>query len=417
MNPQPDNNRIDLDHYVALGDSITAGYADGALYHDAQLHAYPNILAVQFKRSDNFRQPLMAKNSVGVNQDGQSRLCLSKRRGVSNYALIHLADQGDKQALLQNQFTIQGPFNNIGVPGAKVITTTLRGFGNPANGEGNYNPFFTRMASDAKLASMLSDALLLKPTFFSVFIGNNDALAYALSGGTMNTITPPSLFEKHLREIVNTFTDNNAKGVIANLPSVAQIPYFYCIACNGLDLNEMNANILNTQYQSIYVNLTEGKNNFIMADLNSPNGFRQMKDGEFVLLDLLLDANKESYLTGLHPIPERYTLSLERIAEVENAINAYNKVIETLAREQHLALVDINTLLKSAKADRTYNCATHNLDYARKGVFSLDGLHPNAFGQALMANAFLQAINKTYDCQFDLVFSAKAKGIEFPEKV
>ena len=44
-----DAEKIDLSRYVAIGDSITAGYADGALYFDGQKNAYPNILAAQFK--------------------------------------------------------------------------------------------------------------------------------------------------------------------------------------------------------------------------------------------------------------------------------------------------------------------------------------------------------------------------------
>lgn len=415
MTNQKNNCNIDLSAYLAFGDSITAGYADGALYPEAQLQAYPNILAAQFQQSTNYKQALMPANSVGVNQDGQSRLTLRKDLGSKNYELIYLAENGDQQALLHNFYKTDGPYSNMGVPGAKVITATLGGFGNPNAGAGNYNPFFTRMTSDTQHASMLSDALLLKPTFFSLFIGNNDALAYALSGGTDNAITSASSFEKNLRTIVDALTETGAKGVIANLPSLSHIPYFTCIACDNLVLNEVNVNVFNSQYQAIGINFTEGKNNFVMADPRATNGLRQMKTGEFVLLDLLLDADKETYLNGLHPIPEKYTLSHARIAEVENAIAAYNKTIETVAQEKQLAFVDIHALLNTAKADRVYNCLTHNLDYARKGVFSLDGLHPNAFGQALMANAFLHAINEKYGCEFDFVQCARVKGIEFPE--
>jgi len=38
----------DFSNFVALGDSLTAGYADGALYLMGQENSYPNILAQQF---------------------------------------------------------------------------------------------------------------------------------------------------------------------------------------------------------------------------------------------------------------------------------------------------------------------------------------------------------------------------------
>ena len=38
----------DVSNYVAVGNSLTAGYADGALYIDGQENSFPNIMAQQF---------------------------------------------------------------------------------------------------------------------------------------------------------------------------------------------------------------------------------------------------------------------------------------------------------------------------------------------------------------------------------
>lgn len=388
---------IDVSTYVALGDSITSGYADGALYQQAQLNSYANILAGQLKPLGclKFKQALMPKDSVGVDPMGHARLTLEQIcKDEKNYSLTYLSSQGDLAALQQNVFIAQGPFNNMGVPGAKITTILAPGFGNPSNGPGNYNPFFTRMASSPAVSSILSDALEIKPTFFSLFIGNNDALAYALSGGLSNVITPldgtaGTGFEGSLNQIVNSLSSTGAKGVITTLPSIESIPYFICIPFNGNNGNSFQVN-------------------------DQTRGIQPLEEGDFVLMDVLLDANKMNYMTGKEPLPKKYVLLKSEITKVKEAIAAYNFSIKKIATEKGLALVDIYQQMINSISDRTYNPTTFNLDYKRRGVFSLDGLHPNAFGQAIIANEMIKAINKTYGTEIQEVRSLQYPGLFFP---
>ena len=44
----PGKGSADFTKYVAVGNSLTAGFADGGLYRDGQLNSYPSILAGQF---------------------------------------------------------------------------------------------------------------------------------------------------------------------------------------------------------------------------------------------------------------------------------------------------------------------------------------------------------------------------------
>lgn len=420
--PPPYNQVPDLTHYIAVGDSITAGYADGALYYKGQLHAYANIVAGQIRliTGTKFTQPLMPSNSVGVDLTGNSRLALRRKVDDPNVFLLgHLSPQGDLAALHENAYATQGPFTNMGVPGAKVITTVLPGFGNSGNGAGYYNPFFTRMASNVETASILSDAAALHASFFSLFIGNNDALAYALAGCTENAMSPctgsaGSGFDGSLMEIVNTLTKHGAKGVIANLPSIANIPYFNTIPYNGLLLTAEEATSLNQDYRSEGIQFHEGKNNFMISTSSMRTERRLAQKGELILMDVLLDPKSTIYLKGKEPIPKKYNLSPSEALSIEERISEYNLVIQNLAKEKELGFVNVNHLVKSARADREYNPHTLSLDYAKKGVFSLDGLHPNAFGQALLANEFIKAINMTYGTEIQPVRSHQYEGIVFP---
>ena len=155
----------------------------------------------------------------------------------------------------------------------------------------------------------------------------------------------------------------------------------------------------------------KGKNSFIINDsIDNPKKIRQIKKGESILLDVLFDANKENYLSGKMPIPKKYVLTISEKLKIENTIIAYNKCLKSVADEKKLAFVDVNALLKTACADRVYNGLLHKFNYKNCGVFSLDGLHPNAFGQALLANDFIKAINTTYKAGIPMLDKTKFKN-------
>jgi hypothetical protein len=63
------NGTADFTKYVALGNSLTSGYRDGALYLDGQNESYPSMIAQQMKLAGgaaNFNQPLMDDNNGGL---------------------------------------------------------------------------------------------------------------------------------------------------------------------------------------------------------------------------------------------------------------------------------------------------------------------------------------------------------------
>jgi hypothetical protein len=402
----PFKKTIDVSRFISLGDSITSGYTNGALYYEGQENCYPNLIAKQINPIDNFKQPLLNQDSIGVGFMGNSRMILKHTKGYSGkmeWAAVYAEKRGDLSAFVKNEFSSRGPFNNMAIPGSKAITTVVPGYGNPVNGEGNYNPFFTRIASDPSSASVLSDAIKTNPTFFTLFIGNNDVLAYALSGGTLDIISPlagiPGIgFKDSFRLIVDTLTSNNAKGVIANIPDITSVPYFTTIPYNGLLLNKAQCDGLNKNYNQCDVYFKEGKNPFLVEDLSSAGGIRKIKKGEFILLGILMDPDKYQYLKGVKPIPKHYYLTLLEISLVKKSVKEYNEIIKSTANSKSLAFVDTNAMLKNVKADRNFSNVSLNLKYKRKGVFSLDGLHINELGQILLANEFIKAINNMYQC-------------------
>ena len=61
-----------------------------------------------------------------------------------------------------------------------------------------------------------------------------------------------------------------------------------------------------------------------------------------------------------------------------------------------------------------YNGVKYTASFVTGGAFSLDGVHPNGRGYALIANTFIDAINKTYGSTLPWVDINAYSGVTFP---
>ena len=420
--PTPTKGSIDPTRFVAIGSTMTAGYADGALSYQTQQNSFVNLMAGQFKLvgSGSFNQPLVSSNSIGVGSSGAAPLKMGYATdclGVTSLSPVPAANNGDVSIFSTSVYSSQGPFNNMGVPGAKVITIIAAGYGNPANGAGNYNPFFYRMAANPATSSILSDATALNPTFFSLLIGTDDVLSYAMAGGATDSITSTANFTAALNVIVNGMTANGAKGVIGNIPDLLSMPFFTTIPYNGLALDSNNASLMNLVYNTRNIYFHIGNNPFLIMDPSAPYGVRLLKSDEYLLLDAPLDSIKcdglGSYYRG---IPNQYVLTESEIAKIQAAISSYNSIIQATAQAKGLAFVDLNAFFKSVSAQSgiVYNAVAMNAQFVKGGIFSLDGIDLNPIGQAMLANQYINAINLKFGATIPQLNATAYQGIIFP---
>ncbi|UZH56257.1 G-D-S-L family lipolytic protein [Salinimicrobium tongyeongense] len=237
------NGEADFSNYVALGNSLTAGYADNALYITGQENSYPNILAQQFAKvqeTQEFRIPFMADNAGGLLFGGQPN------PNFRNRLVLSIID-GDTLPKVYTGMapttevanSLSGYFNNMGIPGARSYHLLAPGYGN-IEGLGadptTANPYFVRFASTPG-TTVVADAVAQNPTFFSLWIGNNDVLGYATSGGVdENEITSLVMFQGVYSTIVNSLLESGATGgVLINIPNVTDVPFFTYIPTSPLD--------------------------------------------------------------------------------------------------------------------------------------------------------------------------------------
>lgn len=226
-------------NFVSIGNSLTAGFSDNALFIDGQVASMPNMLASNFALvgGGTFNQPLMADNLGGLTLGGNpisgNRLILSFATGSPTPVAV------EGQGSTEVSTVLSGSFNNMGVPGAKSYHLVAPGYGNVAGvAAGLANPYFARMASSST-TTVLGDAAAQGATFFSLWIGNNDVLGYAISGGSgvdqAGNIDPstyggadisdPNVVAGSIDAVLQAMTANGAGGVIANIPDVVDIPF------------------------------------------------------------------------------------------------------------------------------------------------------------------------------------------------
>ena len=221
---------FDFKKYVAIGNSLTAGLMDFALYTDGQKYAFPNLLAKQLQTTGigggTFNQPDInsangySPGGTGGKLTGRWELSLSKKIPVPTTGEAIPPYTGDKSAL-----------NNLGVPHLRVTQVNT-----PA--VGTANPYYRRFASSPGTSSVLSQALAAKPSFFTYWLGANDVLEYAVSGGTKKSITKQPDFQRAMTQSLGLLTHSGAKGVVLTLPPVIISPFFRAIAYNRINLTD-----------------------------------------------------------------------------------------------------------------------------------------------------------------------------------
>ena len=448
----------DFSTYVSVGNSLTAGYTNGTLYKSGQSMSFPKIVSEQMKLAGGgeFTQPYLDDdvNDVGGLLLGGNVIAAPK--------LVVDASQGTVEPINATP-TIEvsnihpGPYNNMGVPGAKIFHLLAPGYGNLSNlALGKANPYFVRMAS-APNAMVIQDAAAKQPTFFTLWIGNNDVLSYATSGGVgtdqtgnqnvttygPNDITDPGVFAAAYQQLVDVLTSAGAKGVVATLPDVSSIPFFTTIPYNPIPLDQGTANALNGVYnaynqglqQLVALNVitaaeaaqrtiqfSEGANAMViedetLTDLTAYNlpSIRQTTSSDLIVLTAKSVIGKPNpsnpqLVYGLTaPLADNWVLIPSEIDNIRTATTAYNAAIQQIATAKDLGLADMAGVVQklhdklSTEDGSIYTADYFNGTNMDELAFGLDGVHPNPRGYALIANDFIKVINAKYNANLPLV--------------
>lgn len=423
---------INAQHFVAIGDGTTAGYMDDALYHDGQTNSLGALLQTQLKLvgAGEIYMPLMGIANVGANTNLLSKLILGYKTdclGVIGLSPVRFAQQGEGSSLTTSVYSSQNKFTNFGIPGLKMIDTYQNYIGDP--NDLSYNPYFGRMSKDQFTLPASSGTWSTvrnnifngdNPTFCSLFLGIEDVLPFAKSGATANPMTqlfgPPGVgFEESFVSWADAFSVQNIKAVVGTIPDVTQMPYFTTIPYNGLNLDATNAESLNQIYGPLGFSFTVGSNSFMIEDPDAGAfGVRPMVEGELILLSVPLDSVKCHQYGSVYPLRDEFVLTLAELQEIRNQILAYNQVIRQFSNFYGLAIAETPDFYSGLNDGFVYNGISMSAKFVSGGAYSLDGIHLNPRGNALLANVFIRAINKKYKATIPQINALNYPSIYFP---
>jgi hypothetical protein len=409
--------------YVAVGNSLCAGFTDGALSYEGQVNSFPRMLAAQFSLvgGGEFKTPFLSNIGNGNNGSGSPA-----------YQLVLQADNSVLPKIIGTATNINdgstiaaaGPYNHIGVPGIRAVDATVAGYG-------IFNPFLGRINNNSVTRSLITEALATNPTFFTFWLGSNDVLGWALEGGTgavqttvgfpfPGSLTYPGTLKISIEAALDSLIQNGAKGVVANVPDVSSTPYFTTIPYTYNITRQSLVDSLNTAYiaynasapSASKINWVLGANPLIINDDNAFFSLRKATANDYICLSA---ANAISSGQGLFtPLADNLVLDIDEANLARTYTSSYNTYIKNAADARNLAYFDVNSFLATFKNGLMYNGVNISPVFVTGGGFGLDGVHPTPRGYALIANEFIKVINKHYNACIPMVDVLKYRSVPLP---
>jgi hypothetical protein len=426
-----DAGTADFTKFIAIGDGHTAGYMDDGLSLDGQKNSLGAMIQQQLMMAGApaIEMPWMSDQNIGLSLNGLSRLILGYKtdcQGISSLSPVRVSLQGETSALTSSAYNPSKKYSNFGVPGVRMIDMVSTAFGNINLPQ--HNPFFARMSKDqfnlpgsgnySSVQENIFDGGY--PTFCSIYLGIEDVLPYARSGATQHPMSPlagfPGFgFEESLTQLCEQLYGQNVNAVIATIPNISDWPFFNTIPYNGLTLDAEKAASLNQIYNPIGISFVVGANPFMVADPNAGMfGVRPAVPGEKILLTAPLDSVKCNQMGSIFPFRNEFVLTTDELATIQLRIDEFNAVIRQKATTYGFALVETGDFYDKLTTGFTYNGATLSAKFVSGGAFSLDGIHLNPRGNALLANEFIKAINKKFSAKIPLINALNYNAILFP---
>ena len=434
---------VNLSHYLAVGDSYTAGVSSGGLTRNSQNYSFPNLLAQQFRGATpgaTFTQPLLEEGTGSGFLDfadytpaGPPRISRVAGTAVRGTVINPNACGGaDTLRLLSRSASSDVLPQNLGVPGLLLGQVEATNLGNEASATpgGTFNPYFSRLlpAADSRTYVSAVTTAAAPATFFTFFQGLDDMMVYVRSGGacglqlpTVNTLATQNnrtqaiaALRLNAQKVLDRPTAGGRPGIIARLPALATLPF----------LRQGRGLTLQTRLQATFRDTAR----LYIQDPFGGTTPQPITDNDYVLATALLRVGQMTPVrvgatTVMLPYgrdirnPLRDADVLDNALEVpriNTVVNGYNSALEDLATTVYkLPIITAAGTQRTLDLDVTlFNQVanvisvagvTYSSEPVRGNVFSLDYYTLTPRGNGLLANAFILAINKTYQANIPFV--------------
>jgi lysophospholipase L1-like esterase len=364
--------------YVSFGNSITAGFQSGGLSDSLQRLGYPVLLAKAM--GTPFFYP-------SLNNPGCPPPIL--------FIFVNPPTRVAGPACSLRGPVVPPYLNNVAFPGADVLALLNT----------NYTPPPPRppTASDAYKLFLLGGrtevqrAREVRPTFVTVWIGNNDVLPAILDtavGGNPLVITPPDTFARRFNALMDSIDSFGTVqgGVLLGVVQVTAAPYV-------------------SQGRAYYAAQTSIPTMTVLANCLA---FQPLPTGDTAFVGVPFHYGAPLVAKAAAGVPDTLDCSVPQVISVPKALYMiatvvkYDSTIQAAAAKRKWLYVDPNALLKQlAVAPGAILPFPHfpppsgpdNASVVAPfgTAISRDGIHPSTATQKLIAQTLQQLINAFYN--------------------
>lgn len=408
---------------IAIGGSLTAGVRDGGYFNEGILTSYPNLIARQMKLK-KFEQPLFDNDSyngfgrkvrTSFNPTGGPVPKLNEVKNNSGVeGLIETSgafDKGMVQNISLKKYKNYQNIDNWAVPNLPIYGVGIGGNINSFDWDNNnktsrelvkritfnYDKPLSYQILSKKFdffiyeigwQSILDMIINQKQLGFSEYPDNNPEKTFMLSDDEIKYDIGINVQIKFLKQISN----NKVKyGCFLNLPPFEKFPYFKII-------NQDKQKELLSTAQKSYFYFSDGLG-------NENSGIYLLPTTEVdSLYSPKVNIALKKGLDSKHPLSISSATSGRNINDAKQYIQSFNKQTASFAKIFNAPLVDIYSLYDRI-LDGTYSTDDGiKVDAGMNGnFFSSDGIYPTAFGQSVIANEVIKALNSYYKMEIPLI--------------
>jgi lysophospholipase L1-like esterase len=347
--------------YVAVGDSLTAGFSNGSLVLTHQAASWPLLLAQQVGiGAANFQQPYVTEPGIPAE--------------LALFSLVPspaIAPKSTDTGLPAN-YALDRPYDNLAVPGATSVDVLTRTTGG---------------LSDLILrgrGTQLQQAVSLAPTFVTLWIGSNDVLGAVTAGRAIDGVTmvPLETFRAAYTQIVAALVATGATVVTATIPDVTAAPFANAIPPVVVDPATGQPVLVGGRTVPLI-----GPSGPLPADAKVTLGASPL---------LARGVGIPAALGGSgQPLPDEVVLDPTELAVIRDRVSAINQSIREIAGAASVSVLDLNAFTADLLANgRSYAGVSLDGSFLTGGLVGYDGIHPTDIGYAFLANAWIDFLNR-----------------------
>jgi lysophospholipase L1-like esterase len=388
--------------YVALGDSITAGFQGNCLVERNQVNSFPAVIGRQMGIAD-FALPTVTETTTVTNP---AIACLGAVVANNTISVGPVS-----QPVGPNNLTLPRPYDNLGVPGFRIGHIRNLKIASGTDTANFFASFILRNGQPGTPlynTSALEQALSLNPGIVTLWAGNNDILNGVLAGIMLDgvTTTPLASFEADYTAVMAALRAGSNRTIVTlNVPDVTVLPFATTIppvvvnpatrqpvldpaghtipllgsrtsdTCPTAPCPIPPTTLVTLQAQSM---LATGRG-IPCAVAPLPNCNQPLPDGSF---------------TPPSTLTPGVLLFAEEVTAISARVRAINDIIHAQSAANNAIEIDVFDFFNDI---RDHGIAVGGIElstaFLSGGLFSADGFHPSTIAHGIIADEIIEALN------------------------